>query len=225
MNGDGLEDFFVGGAYTQPGKVFLQKADGTFSGKDLVAGTKNEEDMQSVLFDADGDGDLDLLVAGGSSEFDPNSSFYRPRLYNNDGKGNFTLTKRLFPPSSARRANALPLPIWMAMAIRIFLLAGGFRLALFQNRVRSYILRNDEGVFTDVTRAVCPALEEAGLINAAQWSDMDKDGKPDLVVAADWAPIRMFKNDGVRLREITGETGFQGPARLLEKPCHYRYRW
>ena len=45
--------------------------------------------MQSVLFDADGDGDLDLLIAGGSSEFEVNSSFYRPRLYINNGKGEF----------------------------------------------------------------------------------------------------------------------------------------
>ncbi len=58
MNGDGREDFFIGGAFQQAGKVFLQQADGTFSGKDLTTGTKNEEDMQSILFDADGDGDL-----------------------------------------------------------------------------------------------------------------------------------------------------------------------
>ena len=52
MNGDGLEDFFIGGAFKQSGKIFLQQKDGTFKSKDLVTGTKNEEDMQSVLFDA-----------------------------------------------------------------------------------------------------------------------------------------------------------------------------
>ena len=89
INGDGLEDFFIGGAFKQSGKIFLQQKDGTFRNKDLVTGTKNEEDMQSILFDANGDGYPDLLIAGGSSEFEVNSSFYRPRLYLNDGKGKF----------------------------------------------------------------------------------------------------------------------------------------
>src|SRR5204862_344449 len=80
------------------GKVFLQQRNGTFIGKDLVTGTKNEEDMQSVLFDADGDGDLDMMIAGGSSEFEITSSFYRPRLYLNDGKGNFHLDDAAISP-------------------------------------------------------------------------------------------------------------------------------
>jgi len=52
--------------------------------------------MQNILFDADNDKDLDLLIAGGSSEFEINSSFYRPRLYLNDGKGNFKLSEKAF---------------------------------------------------------------------------------------------------------------------------------
>jgi hypothetical protein len=97
LNGDGMEDFFIGGAFSQSGKVFLQQTDGTFTGKDLVTGAKNEEDMQSQLFDADGDGDLDLLIVGGSSEFDMNSAYYRPRFYLNDGKGNFSLDGAAIP--------------------------------------------------------------------------------------------------------------------------------
>jgi hypothetical protein len=86
-------------------------------------------------------------------------------------------------------------------------IGGRVSLGTFPNPVRSYILRNDGGVFTDVTRAVCPRLEEAGLINAATWTDIDKDNKPDLIIAADWSPIRIFKNMGNALKEITSESG------------------
>jgi len=209
MNGDGREDFFVGGAYTQSGKVFLQKEDGTFWGKDLVAGAKNEEDMQSALFDADGDGDLDLLVVSGSSEFDPTSSFYRPRLYTNDGKGNFRLNEKAISTIIRTPGKCIAIADMDSDGDKDVFIGGRVALGIFPKPVRSYILRNDGGVFTDVTRAVCPELEEAGLINAASWTDWDKDGKPDLIIAADWAPIRIFKNGGNTLKEITNESGLQ----------------
>ncbi len=209
VNGDGREDFFIGGAYTQSGKLFLQQKDGSFIGKDLVAGTKNEEDMQSVLFDADGDGDSDLLVVSGSSEFDPTSSFYRPRLYTNDGKGNFQLNEKAIPTIIRTQGKAIAIADMDGDGDKDIFIGGRVSLGTFPQPVRSYILRNDHGVFTDVTRAVCPALEEAGLINAAQWIDIDNDGKPDLIIAADWAPIRIFKNEGTILKEITNETGLQ----------------
>ncbi|MDQ6814097.1 MAG: VCBS repeat-containing protein [Bacteroidota bacterium] len=209
INGDGREDFFVGGAFKQSGKVFLQKQDGTFSGKDLDVGTKNQEDLQSALFDADGDGDSDLLVVSGSTEFDPGSSFYRPRLYTNDGKGNFKLDEKAISTIVRTPGKALAIADMDGDGDNDIFIGGRVSLGTFPQPVRSYILRNDHGVFTDVTRAVCPQLEEAGLINAALWTDIDKDGKPDLVVAADWAPIRIFKNTGASLKEISSESGLQ----------------
>ncbi len=209
INGDGREDFFVGGAYTQWGKVFLQQSNGTFSGKDLQTGTKNEEDMQSALFDADGDGDLDLLVVSGSSEFDPNSSFYRPRLYSNDGKGNFTLNEKAISTIIRTPGKCIAVADMDGDGDKDVFIGGRVSLGTFPKPVRSYLLRNDNGIFTDVTRAVCPSLEEAGLMNAAQWTDINKDGKPDLIIAADWAPVRIFTNNGSSLTETTAESGLQ----------------
>ena len=137
MNGDGLEDFFIGGAFEQPGKVFLQRRDGTFAGKDLVSGPKHEEDMQSLLFDANGDGYPDLLVVGGSSEFDDHSSFYMPRLYLNDGKGNFHMDSLAFSPFIRTPAKCVALGIWMGMGIWTFLSEGGYRLGLIRIRRRA----------------------------------------------------------------------------------------
>ncbi len=207
VNGDGLEDYFIGGAFKQSGKIFLQQSNGTFIGKDIVTGTKNEEDMQSVLFDADGDGDMDLLIAGGSSEFEITSSFYRPRLYLNDGKGNFHLDETAISPLIRTPAKAIAAADIDGDGDLDIFIGGRIALGTYPEPPRSYILRNDHGKFTDVTTAVCPALENPGLINAAVWTDIDNDKKPDLLLAGDWMPIRIFKNNGGTLAEITTQSG------------------
>ncbi|MEO6838907.1 MAG: VCBS repeat-containing protein, partial [Ginsengibacter sp.] len=209
MNGDGLEDFFIGGAFKQSGKIFLQQKDGTFKSKDLVTGKKYEEDMQSVLFDANGDGYPDLLIAGGSSEFDITSSFYRPRLYLNDGKGNFKLDDTAFSPLIRTPAKCIAFADIDGDGDEDIFIGGRVALGNYPIPPRSYILRNDHGKFTDVTSSVCPALEDIGLISAAVWVDIDNDKKPDLIIAADWMPIRIFKNNGKTLTEITNQTGLQ----------------
>jgi len=71
---------------------------------------------------------------------------------------------------------------------------------------RSYILRNEGGKFIDVTSSICPTLEDIGLLNSADWTDLDNDKKPDLVIAGDWMPVRIFKNNGTALTEITDQT-------------------
>ena len=218
MNGDGLEDFFIGGAFKQSGKIFLQQKDGTFKSKDLVTGTKYEEDMQSVLFDANGDGYPDLLIAGGSSEFEVTSSFYRPRLYLNDGKGNFKLDSSAFSPIIRTPAKCVAVADMDGDGDVDIFIGGRVSLGTYPVPPRSYILRNDHGKFIDVTASVCPALEDIGLINSAAWVDIDNDKKPDLVIAGDWMPIRIFKNNGKTLTEITNQTGlqnFQGLWRSL----------
>jgi hypothetical protein len=208
VNGDGLEDFFIGGAFKQSGKIFIQNANGTFTGKDLVTGNKYEEDMQSVFFDADGDSDLDLLVVGGSSEFEVTSSFYRPRLYINDGKGNFTLDDKAFSPLIRTPAKCLAVADIDGDGDMDIFIGGRVTLGTYPNAPCSYILRNDHGKFVDITEQVCPALEDIGLLNAAVWKDIDNDGRPDLIVAGDWSPLRIFKNNGgASLTEITAETG------------------
>jgi hypothetical protein len=209
INGDSLEDFFIGGAFKQSGKVFIQQKDGTFSSKDLVSGTKNEEDMQSILFDADGDKDLDLLIAGGSSEFEVNSSFYMPRLYLNDGKGNFKLDEKAFSPIIRTPAKCMAVADMDGDGDMDIFLGGRVLLGTYPVPPRSYVLRNDHGKFVDVTSSVCPALEDIGLLNSADWIDLDNDKKPDLIIAGDWMPIRIFKNSGTTLTEITDQAGLK----------------
>lgn len=209
VNGDGLEDFFIGGAFKQSGRLFIQNKDGSFTGKDLVTGNKYEEDMQSALFDANGDGYPDLLVVGGSSEFEDRSSFYRPRLYLNDGKGNFRLDSVAFSPLIRTPAKCVAVADMDGDGDMDIFIGGRVSLGSYPRAPESYLLRNDHGRFTDVTDAVCPALRHVGMVNAAVWADIDHDGKPDLIIAGDWMPIRIFKNNGRTLTEITERSGLK----------------
>jgi len=209
VNGDGREDVFIGGAFRQSGKLFLQEEDGTFRGKDLTIGTKNEEDLGNLFFDADGDGDLDLLVAGGSTEFESNSWFCRPRLYLNDGKGNFKMDSTAFPSQVITPGKAVAVADMDGDGDMDVFIGGRVSLGVFPEAPRSFLLRNEHGKFQDVTDAVCPALKNAGLINAAIWTDIDGDKRPDLILAGDWMPLRVFRNNGSTMTEITASCGLK----------------
>lgn len=208
VNGDGLTDFFVGGAFKQSGKIFIQQKDGSFKGKDLVSGPKYEEDMQSALVDVDGDHDLDLIVVGGSDEFNEGSKYYIPRLYLNDGKGNFTLSPAAFPPQVNTIGQSLSITGGNGNGpLRIFI---GGRVSLrYPYSPQSFLLEYRNGSFMDITKEVCPALSDAGMITSSVWTDFDGDGQMDLVIAGEWMPLRFFKGENGKLKEVTESTGLK----------------
>jgi len=206
INNDGLMDFFIGGAFNFSGKFFIQQADGRFLPQNPTDSIKLQEDMDCVLFDADGDGDLDLLVTCGDRMYAENSVNYIPRLYLNDGKGHFTLSKDAIPPGVKTSAGCVSVgDLDGDGQPDIFI--GGRISGKYPLPPRSFILHNDKGIFTDVTEKVCPAISRAGMITSAKWMDFDNDGQPDLVVAGEWMPIRFFKNDHGILHEVTDSTG------------------
>ncbi|WP_459065005.1 VCBS repeat-containing protein [Flavitalea flava] len=206
MNGDGLTDFFVGGAFNFSGKLFFQQGDGTFISRPLSDSIKMEEDAACILFDADGDGDLDLLITGGDTRYPEGSEYYRPRLYLNDGKGNFSLRTQAIPQGVSTIAGCVSAGDYDGDG-DLDLFIGGRVSGSYPLSPASYVLRNDKGVFTDVTAEVCPSLKQAGMVTAAVWADLDKDGQTDLVIAGEWMPVRIFMNEHGHLLEKTAAMG------------------
>ena len=209
VNGDGLEDFFVGGAAHQQGKIFIQNNNGTFTPKDLAIGEKYGEDVNAVFFDANGDKVPDLLVTGGSSEFAANSNNDQPRLYINDGHGNFTLDTNAIPSDVNTISQTIAIGDFNGDGeMDIFI---GGRVTPFNYPVspRSYILQNNHGSFKDVTKEVCPALGYPGMITSAIWVDFNNNNKAGLVICGELMPVRFFSNTNGKLEETTGYTGLK----------------
>ncbi len=206
INKDGATDLFIGGGFNYPGKIFTQATGATFRSKNLTDGTKFEEDMDCIFLDADKDGDLDLLVTGGDMQYDERSIYYKPRLYNNDGKGNFKLQPGAIPDSIKTIAGTVVAADYDSDGDED-LFIGGRISKQYPLPPRSFLLQNNNGVFTDVTTRVCPALQKAGMITSAVWTDFDNDKKIDLVIAGEWMPIRFFRNDKNKLTEINSTNG------------------
>lgn len=213
IDGDGNADLFVGGAFNSPGKVFMQKGS-SFASANLTDSIKMEEDMGSVLFDVDGDGDQDLLVTGGDIQYEEGSVFYKPRLYLNDGKGHFSLDKQAIPAGVATIAGRVSAADFDGDG-DMDLFIGGRVAKEYPLSPRSFILRNDKGVFTDVTDKVCPTLRAGGMITASVFMDFNNDKQPDLVVTGEWMAVRFFVNDHGLFREVTDSAG----------PAHMHGMW
>ena len=209
VNGDALADVFVGGARGQASALYLQQRDGRFapvSVPDFEAHARYE-DTDALFFDADGDGDLDLYVVSGGSDEAGDLSVYQDRLYRNNGFG-----------ALAYDAEALPEIESSGGAVAagdydgdgdLDLFAGGRVLpGRYPLAPRSYLLENVGGRFTDVTARAFPGLVAPGLVADAAWGDLDGDGRPELVMAGEWMPLRVFRpNTDKTFTEVTTDVG------------------
>ncbi len=214
VNGDQLEDFFVGGSYGYSGTFFLQKPDGKFSEKylqpDASMENKQQEDGGVLLFDAENDGDLDLFITGSGYENMKGSDNYIDRFYINDGKGNFRQDLNAVPPSSISKSCVKAADFDGDGDLDLFV-GGRVFPEKYPLPVSSSILKNESkpGVvrFTDVTKDVAPGLVDIGLICDMLWTDFDNDGMTDMLLAGEWMPLTLFKNEKGKFRNVTASSG------------------
>jgi hypothetical protein len=203
VNGDGLDDIFLGGGKWQSSEIFFQNRNTTFR-KQYQNSFKQDstfEDVDAVFFDADKDGDNDLLVVSGGNEWTGSSQFLNPRLYLNDGKGNFNKSSGL-PAVYLTGSCAAVDDVDQDGDIDIFL---GARATPWHYGVKpdSYILLNDgNGNFSESTDSVAPALRKFGLVKQAIWADVTGDGVRDLIVVGEWMPITILVNSKGKLAPL-----------------------
>lgn len=206
VNGDGTDDFFIGGAKDQPGSLYVQ-VNGKFIQQPVAAfeADSKYEDMGTLLFDADGDKDLDLYVVSGGSEFDEGSGMYQDRLYINDGKGNFTKA-------------VLPATISSGSCVTAFDVDGDGDLDLFRggeivahkypHPPVNYLLINEKGKFIDKTADIAPELVNAGMVKSAVWADLNGDKKAELIVTGEWMPVKVFEYAKGKMKNVSANFGF-----------------
>ncbi len=205
---DGLDDLFITGAKSQPSALFLQDDRGVFNSvqDDLFALDAMNEDISSVFFDANGNGDLDLLVVSGGNEFKTSEKLW-PRLYLNRN-GVFIKDEQQFKgiEINASKVKAVDYDN-----------DGDLDVAISSDQVpwefgktpRQYIFKNDgKGNFKDSTATIAKDFPDIGNVKDFVWVDLDNNGFQDLVVAGHWMPISIFMNNGKKL-ELQSNNGLE----------------
>ena len=218
VDGDGREDFILSSAAGQRMAFGMRKTDGTFAKLDPFRQnppTRNYhylEELGLLLFEADGDGDLDLYVVSGGYEWKIGTDYkvlLQDRLYKNDGKGNFTLDRKGLPRTVSSGGVVVAADFDRDGDLDLFVggrLVGG----KYPTAPDSFFLSNDGGRFQDVTDAAAPGLRATGMVTSALATDVDGDGWQDLLVAHEWGPVKYYHNEG---RGFTDQTKAAGLAK------------
>ena len=203
VNGDGLEDFFVGAGAGSKGGLFIQKNNGSFS-QETIDSPNVSDDMGILFFDADQDGDQDLyLASGGVLDKETAISAYQHRFFINDGKGHFTKSNAI--PSIQTSASAVVATDFDRDGDLDVFVGGRVSPNEYPKAPRSYLLRNDSRLglpkFTDITLSVAPSLARIGMVSSALWTDYNNDGWQDLMLVGEYMPITFVLTQHGKLSE------------------------
>ena len=214
VNGDQLQDIFVGGASGYPATLFLQTREGKFeafnSGQPWLDHGISE-DIDCTFFDADKDGDLDVYVVSGGNEFEKDHVNYQDRIYFNRGDGTFYDQTVNLPKMYTSGGCIKPFDFDNDGDQDLFV--GGRQVPRsYAAPANSYLLRNDNGQFVDVTSTLAGDLTGIGMVTDAVWIDYDGDNDHDLVIVGEWMAVTILENDGnaFAIKENTGLENHKG---------------
>jgi len=201
INGDKLDDVFFGGEQGIPGKLLVQRANGFAAA--TIPTDSSREDGAAVMFDADGDGDLDLYVASSCHSSQKDAAPHQLML--NNGAGNFKRATNL--PRITTSSHCVITGDYDNDGDSDLFIAGSLSPRKYPQSPQSLLLRNDGGAFVDVTGETGAAFANLGMISDAVWVDVNGDKKLDLVVAGEWMPLSVFINNGRQFENQTASFG------------------
>lgn len=207
VNGDGLKDIYIGGAQGQPGKMFLKKANGSYtsSSETVFDQDRKFEDIGAVFFDANGDAQPDLYVVSGGNEYDALPGNYTDRLYINLGNGQFKNSSDQLPKMSFSGSCAVVGDVDGDGDQDLFI-GGRLQPGKYPMAPNSQILLNDgKGNFSDASESILGENSNLGMVNDAVFTDFNADGTEDLIVVGEFTPVIFLANKSGKLVPETPE--------------------
>jgi len=211
VNGDGLEDVFIGGAAGQSGVLYVQNENGQFTKNTSQPWglDKDSEDLGCLFIDVDGDKDLDLYIASGGSEFNIGNTLLQDRLYINDGQGTF-----------AKSNDALPVIYESSQCVKSSDIDNDGDLDIFVGTrliprkytfpATSYLLINENGTFKKASPETAPSLQEIGMVTDAVFTDIDNDNDDDLMIVGEWMELTLLTNNNGVFEDNSEAYGLKG---------------
>lgn len=198
LNGDGLEDLVIPGPKNEPTTLYIQNKNGSFNPllQDIFEKQARAEHTESLVFDADNDGDLDLYLASGSVELSTYSDFLYDRLFFNQGDGTFEMSAQKFPNEGFRISTGVVKAADFDLDGDQDLFVGErIKVGAYGQSGSGYLLENDgTGKFIEVTTEKAPFLKQLGMITDAVFHDWDQDGDQDLIIAGEFMGLEVFEN-------------------------------
>lgn len=204
VNGDGLDDLFVGGAKGYPGRILKQDRSGKYQivKSEEIESDLESEDVDALFFDADNDGDQDLYVVSGGYEFAQGDEALQDRLYINDGTGNFV--KKNLPESKVAKSCVKAIDFDKDGDLDLFV-GGRLISGRYPTAPPSFLFENDgKGNMRDVSTNFVGG-NVLGMISDAAVADLNGDEWPDLIMAGEWTPVKVFINDSGKFIERSKE--------------------
>ena len=213
INGDGLADLFIGGANNKGSQIYLQTSNGEFKPKPQIAfnAFTSYEDVAAVFFDADKDGDMDLLVGSGGNNRLSNRGELNHRLFLNDGKANFTHFADAFPVFEYNTGVMVPMDYDLDGDLDVFVGARNTPLK-YGVTPSSALYQNDGfGKFKDVTSTIAPDFSKLGMVTSAVWGKITSKPRSSLIVVGDYMyPVIYAFENGKMVEQASNLNGMNG---------------
>ncbi|WP_422359022.1 VCBS repeat-containing protein [Reichenbachiella sp.] len=203
INNDGLEDLFIGQANGYKSSLYLQTAKGKFVQSQQFDDRDNEA-IDAVFFDFDGDEDLDLYVVNGGNEFEEKDKRYADKFYINT-KGEFRDASELLP-DIYESGSVVKVQDFDQDGLLDVFVGTRHNPGDYPSPASSHLFKNTGGGFVDVTHEFAIGLNDLGLVTDMEWADVNQDGIKDMIIVGEWMVPSIFTFDNGRFSRFSNST-------------------
>lgn len=202
FDNDGKVDLYIGGAagqapilYKNTGEKYVPVQEEHFKI------FKEFEDTYATFFDADNDGDLDLIVGSGGNNVSFIARAFHDRLYLNNG-GKFEFQFNSLPTKSVNTSVIRPHDFDNDGDLDLFVGGRSIPGDYAVSPGSSIYLNNGKGQFLDVTRVLIPELSFAGMVTDAMWVDVLPNKGKELLIVGEWMAPRLLSFTGEKFEIV-----------------------